>query len=250
MKNTVCLCVFMAILVACPATASDDDIAVLQQGVDKIGIAGAPGPVGVFGDKAFTVIPGSQKDTQVALVAAAEYGKGRTVAYGHNGYLNPQTLQQFDTLTLFKNCIGWTTREKKNPVVGVYRNNKLTAFLKEQKLSVDNTDLTTLAEIDVLILAAGQINSKNMSQLDTYVSNGGALITAGLGWGWKQLNPGKSLANDFAANQLLAPMGLVWADGFAEKTCPEGYRVGPFESKWLNASMAFDAALAHSKNPE
>ena len=245
--------IFTAIV--CP-TGTTEEMADLLQGVEKIGLAGAPGPICVFGEKAFSVIAGAEKDLQVPLVAAAEYGAGRVVAFGHEGYLSPGAIQQADTLKFFKNCIQWTANRKKQPDVGVLHNEKLITYLIAQKVDACGADVINLNSIDVLVLSAGQINAENIKVLNAFVADGGGLITAGLGWGWKQLNPGKSLQYDFAANQLLAPMGLVWADGMANKTCDEGYHIKPFDADLLNASKAFERLvdaqrtnkpLAHAK---
>lgn len=239
MKKAAFYSAFAAlILLTSYAAASDQDVAFLKKGVKKIGVSGSPGPVCVFGDRAFAVVAGVQKDVQAPLVAAAEYGAGRVVVFGHNGYLNLGTLKQADTLTFFKNTIHWTANENQKPFIAVYKNKKLTTFLIEQKMDAGNADLENLQSVNVLILAAGEVNANNIKALDTFVQNGGGVITAGLGWGWKQLNRGKSLRHDFMANQLLAPMGLVWADGFAGKTCDVGYRVEPFNAEHLNASKA------------
>ena len=67
-----------------------------------------------------------------------------------------------------------------------------------------------------------------------------------MGWGWLQLNPGKTLTHDFGANQLFAPMGIVWADGMLDRTTKSGYAAGETPSPLTNASRALDAALAHT----
>lgn len=244
MRNCAIFTMFILITIMTkPAFASEADIQFLQQGVEKIGISGVPGPICVFGDTAFAVIAAGPKEKQVPLVAAAKFGKGRVVTFGHGGYLNPETLKQVDTLTFFKNCIDWTANKRSEPTIRIFRYKKLTAFLSEQQLNASDTDLTDLGSADILIIDAGQIDSQNIKKLQTFVSNGGGLVTDGLGWGWKQLNPGKKLTQDFTANQLLAPMGLVWADGYADKTCQEGYRVEAFNANLLNASKALDILL-------
>ena len=75
-----CACIVL-IAVTFVAAGSNEDIAYLTQGVEKIGIAGVPGPVSVFGDNAFAVITGAEKDVQLPLVAAAQYGAGRVVVF-------------------------------------------------------------------------------------------------------------------------------------------------------------------------
>jgi hypothetical protein len=229
------------------AAASDSDIQFLRTGVNKIGISGVPGPICVFGEEAFAVIAADMDGAQVPLVAAANFGEGRIVAFGHGGYLNPETLRQVDTLTFFRNCIDWAAHQRENPSIGVFRNQKLVSFLVEQQLSAVDTNLTDPASVNVLIIDAAQITPQNKNNLQDFIADGGGLIAGGLGWGWKQLNPGKSLTQDFAGNQLLEPMGLVWADGYTEKTCPEGYLAKSFDADLLNASKALALLIPDGK---
>lgn len=229
------------------ADASDSDIQFLRTGVNKIGISGIPGPICVFGEEAFAVIAADMQGTQVPLVAAANFGQGRTVAFGHGGYLSPDTLRQADTLTFFKNCIDWVAHQREKPAIGVFRNQKLAGFLVEQQLYAIDIHLTDLASVNVLIIDAAQITPQNKNNLQKFIADGGGLIVGGLGWGWKQLHPGKSLTQDFAANQLLGPMGLVWADGYTEKTCPEGYLAQSVDADLLNASKALALLMPDGK---
>ncbi len=242
-KNNVIYIFIMLVAIASLAIGSNTDIDFLRQDVEKIGIAGSPGPVCVFGDQAFAVITGAQRDVKLPVVAAARYGQGRIVAFGHNDYLGPSTLQQVDTLRFFKNCIQWTNKEKKCPVVGVFQNKMLTDYLTGQKIDARSVNLENLNSVDILVLSAGQVKAKNVKSFDAFVADGGGMIIAGLGWGWKQLNPGKSLRSDFPANQLLTAMGLIWADGMAHRTCGEGYLTKPFDENLLNASRSLKRLL-------
>ncbi len=244
--------IYLSLIISTFGIASEIDshLQLLHKDVKTIGIAGSPGQLCVFGEKSFVVIPGGEKDAEVALVAATQYDKGRIIAFGHNGYLTPKTMEQADTLTFTKNCINWSAGIKDEPVVGVYQNKKLTAYLKKQEINAQNIGLDKIAKIDCIIISAGKINKDNIAVLKKHVSQGKGLITAGTGWGWIQLNKGKSLARDFAANQLLVPMGLVFANGMAKKTANKGYLAKTIQQDLLNASKAFDIALANSKTPK
>jgi len=61
------------------------------------------------------------------------------------------------------------------------------------------------------------LGSDDIDDLDSFVRKGGGMIVAGLGWGWQQLNPEKELVLDHPGNRLLAPMGMVYADGYLNR---------------------------------
>jgi hypothetical protein len=59
--------------------------------------------------------------------------------------------------------------------------------------------------------------------VQNWVRSGGGLITFGVGWGWQQLNPGASLANDSGFNRLLVPFSNIGVNGgTADPTGPNG----------------------------
>ena len=65
------------------ARASDNDVAKLLDGVAEIAAPGVPGPLCVFGAKAFPVVAGKIGEQQAAVVAASRLVTGRIVAFGH-----------------------------------------------------------------------------------------------------------------------------------------------------------------------
>ena len=65
----------------------------LLDGVTAIPKLGAPGPVAIYGQFAFPVIAaGADGKAQMALCAAAEYGKGRAIIFGHTGYIDAGSM--------------------------------------------------------------------------------------------------------------------------------------------------------------
>ncbi len=77
-----------------PADCQSAERAKLLEGVTAIPKLGAPGPVAIFGLKAFPVLAASADGkAQMALCAAAGYGKGRAVIFGHTGYLDASGSQ-------------------------------------------------------------------------------------------------------------------------------------------------------------
>jgi hypothetical protein len=67
----------------------------LLEGVSSIPKLGAPGPVAIYGQFAFPVIAAAADGkAQLALCAAAGFGKGRVVIFGHTGYLDASSANR------------------------------------------------------------------------------------------------------------------------------------------------------------
>jgi len=103
---------FAAALGAAAAAAEKGDVETLLDGVERIAAPGAPGSLCVFGDQAFAVVAGGAggKARQPA-VAATRMGKGRVVAFGHDGYLGAEALAAADTGRLMLNAVRWVAGE-------------------------------------------------------------------------------------------------------------------------------------------
>ena len=219
---------------------TEADLDCLHNNINEISVCGYPGSIAIFCPDAFAVIEGRSGNAKAALVAAADYGKGRIVVFAHDGYLGAEILAKADTGKFMKNCISWAG-QKSNVNIGIFRNKELTKYL-ENDFKANDIELDKLDTIDVLIINSYEIKSGDLEKLEKYLSAGGGLITAGTGWGWKQLHPGKKLATDLPANKLLAKTGLIIADGYAETTTANGYLITR-PSTLLNASVALDASL-------
>ena len=86
----------------------------------RIGKPGIPGPIALTGADAFAVIGGrTREQTMFAVVAAAVYGKGRVVAFGHNGYFSKKTLEANDTNRLVTNAMAFAAAGRKKPRIGI-----------------------------------------------------------------------------------------------------------------------------------
>lgn len=239
-SRTALLC----LLLARPALAADTDLATLTIGVKEIAAPGAPGNISVFGSQAFAVVAGKEgKTAQTAVVAAARAGKGRVIAFGHTSYLDAELLTQLDTGALMDNAIAWAGGVAK-PTVVVPKSKSLSDTLVKRGFTVAATPLAQLQPGQVLLLSAHSLADADVPVIAKFVAAGGGFITASTGWGWAQ--GGRSLANEFLGNKLLAPLGLVFGGGFAGKTTAKGYLVEP-APPLLHAGKALDAARAGTK---
>jgi hypothetical protein len=195
----------LAFLLLLAATVVADDLDELLDGVHEVGVAGVPGPLCVVGRDAFPVVAGSVGKFRAPLVAAARWGEGRVVAFGHGGYLHRGTMTQGDTRALVLNAVRWVGGER----VATVR----LPDLPGTPLA-DAQWWTQLDGFDVLCVDTHLIRSDAArAAVAAFVKGGGGLVTAGLGWGWSQLNPGKDLPTEHPGNRLLGAAGIYWADG-------------------------------------
>ncbi|MHC4449413.1 MAG: M60 family metallopeptidase [Planctomycetota bacterium] len=180
----------------------------------EIAAPGVPGPLCVFGEDAFVAAVGGDGKLAAPVVAAGKLGKGRVVAFGHGGYLQKGALAVGNTEALVRRMVEWAGGGR----VLVHKNPHLRDRLGAK-------DWQAGAECDVVVMDAYWLRDpKIYGAIEKFVQGGGGLVTASLGWGWKQLNPGKSLRRDHAGNRLLRQAGIVWADGYLKRTSANGYR--------------------------
>ncbi len=231
------------------AWAQDADQAALRQGVAEIAAPGLPGPVAVFGPSAFAVVVGRVgRGLAAPVVAASRLGQGKVVAFGHPGYLDREALNTADTGTLVLNAVHWLARPGRPVRVGVRRRPELLAFLRAHQVAADALDgagwTARLKGEAVVSCPLADLAPAETAALDQYTRAGGGLLAAELGWGWLQLNPGKTLTQH-GGDRLLGPAGLLWADGTLDRTAPQGYAVGTPPTAVFNASTALDTLYAN-----
>lgn len=228
-----------------PATAHASDVSTLTANVTSIAAPGVPGPLVLFGDAAFPVVVGKDgKDVAMPVVAAGTLGHGRVIAFGHTGYLDAAALATGETGVLMDHALRWTGRREK-PRVGVLRDRAWSEALAARGHDARVVDdLSALGEIDVLTLQAHALDEAQRTAIRAFTSRGGGVLVSGLGWGWLQLNPGKSI-REHPGNLLLLDAGIAWGDGTLERTAPEGFAVGGELAPELHAN----AALAKLEQP-
>ncbi len=237
---------FLALL-SSPAFAGENPRAALVDGVHSIARAGTPGIVAVFGDNAFPVVVGGvAKDVQAPLVAAAELGSGRIVAFAHSGYFSREVLSKLDGPRFVSNCVRWSAREPKRAlrvrVAGGPED--FTSFLGEQGFEARSAkSVGDLAGVDVLFwFECDRGNAGDEANVVEFVERGGGLLVAETPWGWLQLHPGQALSGGGAGNALLAKAGIAWVDGTLDETAKGAFVVTDV-SELAHASRALDLLL-------
>ncbi len=251
-----------AILGCLPAAAPDrgtaaEDMAALTDGVRTIAAPGVPGPLCVFGDRAFVVLAADHAGHPAAVVAATRTGKGRAVAFGHDGYVTAGGLEVGQTARMIANAARWAggadgpRRTRFRAAVG--RDAALADALAGQGLHVVRFPRGGLADAldaaDVLCIPIARITrDEDQRAVRRFLEGGGGLVAFGLGWGWKQLNPGRDLPTEHPGNRVLAEGGIVWADGTLRRTCDEGFAVAP-PDPLAHAGRALDTVSSADERP-
>lgn len=187
--------------------------------VEKIAKAGVPGPLMLSGKTSFPVMVGSiGGETQAPVVAASYWGEGVVLAFGHPGYFEAGAFNTYETAKLLEHGARWTAG-KNNPRVLVRGLTELSIHLRQQGFEVSENDGSSftadyLNNYDVLIIDPERLRLAEIPLVQAFVKSGKGLMASGLGWGWMQLNPGKSLQQDMKGNILLAEAGITWINGY------------------------------------
>ena len=219
------------------------DLGALLDGVTQIARPGVPGPILAFGPEAFAIVQDRQRDGSGSpIVAATRLGKGRVVLFGHGGYMGAKALKTADTARLMANAVRWAGGGSAPVIVGVDERYEKTLrpLLEKAGHKVVRIEISAPGKVDVVAARTWGASPAERATLNEFVRGGGGILSAGLGWGWKQLNPGKDLAADYPPNLLFMPMGLMFADGTTKATSPKGYDARKRPSPYTSAFGALD----------
>jgi hypothetical protein len=228
------------------------DRAALLKGVDSIRAPGGlSASLTLLDASAFAVVTGAQSRERAPVVAASRTGKGRVVVYGHGNFIGTSGLQDAGTATFLTNAVHWAAGGKAQLRVGLLDWPAPATTLKAAGFAVvpltrDTLTSQRLASVDVLVCdttafaAAG--GRDRAAAVQKWVRDGGGLITFGVGWGWQQLNPDGSLAEDSGFNRLLVPLASIGVDGgTADPTGPQGAFVVNLSRQGLDIPTATSA---------
>ncbi|HEY6170553.1 MAG TPA: M60 family metallopeptidase [Verrucomicrobiae bacterium] len=244
MKQLSTLTALLALTLSAGAQITSPDLAALTQGVTRIASPGVPGRVCVFGNAAFPIVVGKADKVVQPVVGAGRLSSGRVVVFGHNGYFGAVNLKEADTGKFLLNCITWVGRGAAKPDVVSLGAKNLTDALASIGLSSAAADLQKLAPTQVLVADAGRVKAGEVAAIVKFIRAGGGFVTAGTGWGWKQLNPGKDLATDLAVNRILNHAGLAIADHTVSDTTNGGFAVSTDVPPLTHAGRALSSAIA------
>jgi len=215
----------------------------LLAGVETLPKNGLPGPLAIWGERAFPVVaaaaPGKPES---AVCAAASFGKGRALIYGHPAYLTGEGSAG----VLLLNAVRWTS-QKQRPRIGL-KNANLQDFFQANGLraAVIEGPLKgkALNAFDVVIADVQDVTDEAEGQaIQSYIKRGGGFIAAMTGWAFDQTSGGKVLNLSHGLRRAFMPIGMAFtteSDAFAAN------EVNGFESRaelpaLMNASEAINA---------
>jgi len=238
------------------ALAADDhekDRAALLAGVSEFAAPGVPGPLVLADDNAFAVVAGAaDRGILAPVVAAGKWGAGRVVVFGHTGYADGETLAKADTQTLVLNALTWASTKRdpqRSPRVGVF-STELGDALKAASCDVvalpEQDWVAKLDSLDVLYMSQRNFPDSEIDSIRKFIRTGGGSVMCGLGWGWLQLNPGKTL-EVHPLNRILDGSGIYIADGSLDRTGQIGFNCAKPLSPCLHGLTAVDAITAGDK---
>ncbi len=209
----ICLFGASAVLNAqMPPALVNAERAKILEGVKSVPKLGAPGPVGIWGQIAFPILSAPDKDgVEIAVGAAAAYGKGRIILFGQNAYLSGDGGG--DHAQLIENCVMWAGNKAK-PRIGL-KGVKGAALaqrgLKAEEFST--VEKKNLSDYDVVILnTQGVVSAEEGAALIEYIKGGGGFIGGMTGWAYGQTSGGKDLATSHGVNQAIMAAGVANTD--------------------------------------
>jgi hypothetical protein len=226
-----------------PAELVKTERAKILEGVGSVPKTGAPGPIAIWGTMAFPILAAPDRQgAELAVAAAAGYGKGRVILFGHNSYLTG--TEGGDHAKLMENCVKWAGG-KASPRVGLKQVNALN-FYKEHGFNSAKTftgplEKKTLNDFDVVILNIQAMTDPAEGEaLAAWVKEGGGVIAAMTGWAFEQTSGGKNLAVAHGVNRALMPAGIAITDMSAFDQLPS-FQARADLPVMMNASVAIAA---------
>lgn len=225
------------------------DVDMLLDGVGEIAAPGVPGPLCVYGDAFAVVVGGAAGGTVEPVAAAAPFGAGKVLAFGHGGYFGPESLDIADTGQLIENAVRWAVAGLP-PFglirIGVIGADPLVGWLSARGFAL--VEAITVDDVDrhhVVFFAPWNQSDAEVAALAEYARGGGTLILATTGWGWAQLHPALDLQTEFSGNRLLAEAGIQWPYAWLDRTSADGYAIDGPPSELTNGNAALQAVFDH-----
>jgi hypothetical protein len=176
-------------------------------GVKTIAAPGLPGEVSVWGEDAIVLATAPTGRERRAVAAMARFGRGKVIAFAHDGFFSAESMAKGDTRRLFEQVLA-ADPATSAPYKVFATGDSSSAFAK--RLLKNPQIVETVQRATVVIAVASDIEVADAPAITKFVADGGTLLIAQCGWGWEQLNPGKSIATDLGGNVALRPMGLAF----------------------------------------
>ena len=201
-------------------TVSSQTLNDIFTNVDTLFMPGAsPGHLSPSNQNVTAIVSSSPCNTpQLNYSVATQYQNGKVIAIAHEGLLTNPNINSYDNMEFITKAIDWLNPgNSRVSLKEGWVNGGNTSILQSTLIANNytfntlsgNITSSSLANTDVLILG----NDWNGTQpylaselvaLDAFVSNGGSIFIAGLGWSWPQ-----SLSL-YPMNQVASLFGLAF----------------------------------------
>ena len=225
-----------------PAEIVTAERAKILASVQSVPKSGAPGPVAIWGNMAFPILSAPDKEgIEIAVAAAAGYGKGRVILFGHNNFLDGGLGG--DHAKLMENAVKWTGAKDK-PRLGLMGVNAVSFYDQRGFRSgkcEGPMEAKTLKDYDVIIAnLQGITDPAEGAALIQWIKEGGGFIGGMTGWAFNQTSGGKELSVSHGVNQALMATGIAITDmsAFDQLTA---FSARPTLPKLMNASEAVNS---------
>lgn len=204
------------------------------------------GPILVDGPNAFAFITAKSNGVLAPLMGGAYIGEGRAIAAGHESFFSSTSLANPNNARLLENSLSWLAGKRLSGVrVGVIDMGDIPAYLQGKVKTVTTINAQSdLGKFDVVCMTQDAFHGDvtAATKFSDFVKSGKGILIAGPAWGWLQLNPGKSLADNHSGNLILRSDN----DGFAPLQFVDGYLDEPYSKEGgAEPLLEFDAAIAY-----
>eukprot|EP00051_Salpingoeca_urceolata_P019270 m.279296 g.279296 ORF g.279296 m.279296 type:complete len:978 (-) comp19387_c0_seq6:205-3138(-) len=185
----------------------------LLEGVESVSCNGqTSGLLSVFQPHAVALVCDS---TNSPVVAAARYGAGRVLAFGHTGFLSSHNS---GNRRLLENFFNWLpVRGKAAVLCHMPGSQNVLAQIVGAANARGASPLVNLALFRAIVIRAMDLKTSDVGKLRLYLERGGSVIVFGNALGWALGSP-QSL-KELPANHLFAPLGILYSYGQAEHSC-------------------------------
>ena len=230
-KVMLMMCLVAGILAA-------DDRSEILDGVKLINAQQGtlPGSVLCVKEEAFPLVAGNADGALMPVASAARYGRGKIVAVGHPSFYSANSLKLADTAKFVRNALQWLGGGQ----IGIYSYKEAEggiSTLDGLAIKVVNS-LDEIKDCQVLVVYPDSMKkAEDLEVLRQFILDGGGVLSAGIGWGWKQIT-GKNLQTDNFFNKLFGPAGLLTDDSFVNRPNSDGYPVADELPEELNVAKA------------
>ncbi len=184
--------------------------------VVSLGSSKAPAVAGCLATFLPAAIPILLDHEARPVVAAARYGTGRVVVFGHGGFFTDRRalLKQGQTRRFVANALDWAAAKSTECRTLAYMSGTRRVCKNLFGLLVArSTKLTNLERYDLVIVRDSDVTPDNMQQLLDFAKRGGGLVVAGCGYRWQAVND-MPLSRS-PANAMLSHVGVLFTAGRA-----------------------------------